>query len=448
MNFKRKISENIKQWKIDNVYKKKALIIKGLRQVGKTFIVNQFAKDNYENIIYINFKSHPNYKKIFQESLDINDILFNMSIIFPNSKFVEGKTVFIFDEIQECSSARSSLKFFCLDGRFDVIATGSLLGIKGYNRDIGEGPSTGFETTLIMKPMDFEEFCWAKGIDENSLNKVKELFINKKEIPSSIHDRLSLIFKQYMCVGGMPSIVDTFLTYSDLSKVKKEQHDLLESYKDDFGKYISKDGKESINGSLLAKINTVFNSIPSQLAKENKKFSYNELGKYSKKSIYEEAIQWLIDFGLVVPCYCLNNLQLPLEGNKNPDIYKLYFADTGLFLSSLNFDIYPHIINDDLNIYKGCIYENIIADALNKNGSKLYYYKKDSGLEIDFIEMIDNKLSAIEVKAKSGKSKSLNEVLTNKTKYSVDYGYKISKTNISKNGNIIHMPHYLCYLLF
>ena len=445
--FKRKILNEIEEWKKRNTKQKKALIIKGLRQVGKTYIVDYFARNNYSSVIYINFKSNPELKKIFSNSLEVDYLKTNISVSIPNAKFIDHDTVIILDEIQECNKARSSLKSFCLDGRYDVICTGSLLGIKGYNREIGYGPSTGYEETLTMKAMDFEEFLLALGISDDVLTSIKQSYANKTPINDAIDINLKRYFKEYICVGGMPSVVETFIEHRDMNIVLHSQRNLIESYKDDFGKYINSKGDELTNYALLSKINKVFDSIPSQLAKENKKFVYAELDKGAKKSIYEEAIDWLINFGLIVPCYCLKNPQLPLEGNKDPDTFKLYFADTGLFVSQLDEGTYKEILDDELKIYKGAIYENIISDAFTKNDKKLYYYKRTSGLEIDFVSKINNELSLIEVKAKSGKSKSLNEVLNNKKKYDVDRAYKLGNYSITKNKNIINLPHYLAFLL-
>ena len=445
--FRRKILLDIEKWKNNNKRKKKALIIKGLRQVGKTYIVDYFAKSNYGSVIYINFKSNPDYKSIFDGSLEIDSLKTNISAAIRNSKFIDGDTVIILDEIQECSNARTALKNICLDGRYDVICTGSLLGIKGYNRQQGQGPSTGYEDFLTMKAMDFEEFLWAIGIDESVTNKLYKLYTNKKEIDDSINNSIKQYFKEYMCVGGMPEAVEEYIYSHDMNAVLKIQRNLMSSYVDDFGKYIENDGKERINSSLLSKINTVFESIPSQLAKENNKFIYKELANHARKSMYEEAIDWLISFGLIVPCYNLHTLELPLEGNKDKDCFKLYFADTGLFISQLDDDTQKRILNDSLKIYKGAIYENIVADALWKSNKNLYYFRKTSGLEIDFVTKIDDKLSIIEVKSRGGRSKSMNEILSNTKKYHVDKAYKLEDSSISELENKTILPQYMAYLL-
>ena len=445
--FKRKVLLDIEKWKEKNNRKKKALIIKGLRQVGKTYIVDYFAKNNYKSVIYINFKTNPEYKDIFSGSLEIDLLKTNISASIRNSKFIDNETVIILDEIQECNNARTSLKNFCLDGRYDVICTGSLLGIKGYNRQQGQGPSTGYEEFLTMKAMDFEEFLWAIGIDEIVTNKLKEFYNDKQTIDDVIHNTTKQYFREYICVGGMPAVVEEYVYSHDMNAVLKEQRDLISSYIDDFGKHINADGKETINNALLSKINTVFESIPSQLAKENNKFTYKDLGQHARKNMYEEAIDWLISFGLIVPCYNLNALELPLEGNKDKDSFKLYYADTGLFISQLEDGTQKKILDDSLTIYKGAIYENIVADAFWKNDKNLYYYRKKSGLEIDFVTKVDDELSIIEVKSRSGRSKSMNEIINNKDKYHVNYAYKLENSNINVIGNKTILPQYIAYLL-
>lgn len=445
--FKRKILLDIEKWKERNSRKKKALIIKGLRQVGKTYIVDYFAKENYESIIYINFKSNPEYKTIFNSSLEVDSLKINISATIKNSKFIDNDTVIILDEIQECNNARTSLKNFCLDGRYDVICTGSLLGIKGYNRQLSQGPSTGYEEFLTMKAMDFEEFLWAIGIDETVTNKLKEFYNNKETIDEAINVSMKQYFKEYICVGGMPAVIEEYIYSHDLNAVLKVQRDLVNSYIDDFGKHIDITGKESINNSLLSKINTVFESIPSQLAKENNKFVYKELGSHARKSMYEEAIDWLISFGLVVPCYNLKTLELPLEGNKDKECFKLYFSDTGLFVSQLEDGTQKRILDGSLKIYKGAIYENIVADAFWKADKNLYYFRKSSGLEIDFVTKVNDELSIIEVKARSGRSKSMNEIINNTEKYHVEHAYKLDELNINTIKNKTTLPQYMAYLL-
>ena len=443
--FKRKITDEMLAWK--NTPNKKALIVKGLRQVGKTTSVRAFAQQNYENVVYVNFKSNNSAKRIFDDDLVINRITTDLSALLPDARFVPYKTVIIFDEIQECANARSSIKAFVEDGRYDVIGTGSLLGIKGYNKKKSKGVPVGFEKTIYMKPMDFEEFLWAKGIQQNVIDYLKDSYRSLTRISETTHRAMIRYFKEYICVGGMPRVVNVFVTSNDMNAVYDEQRDLIEEYKDDFGKHLDENEQEETNMVLLTRINNVFDSIPAQLAKENKKFVFSAMSKKGRSSEYMPAIQWLKDYGLINFCYNLSMIDRPLEGYKIDNIFKLYFVDSGLFISMLERGTASKILNDNLNIYKGAIYENIIADAFSKNGISLYYFHKESGLEIDFVSVINDLLSIVEVKARTGNSKSAKTVLNDKTRYNADNMIKLGEYNIGVKGNMITLPFYLSFLL-
>ena len=443
--FKRKITDEMLAWK--NTPNKKALIVKGLRQVGKTTSVRAFAQDNYENVVYVNFKSNYSAKRIFDDDLVINRITTDLSALLPDARFVPYKTVIIFDEIQECANARSSIKAFVEDGRYDVIGTGSLLGIKGYNKKKSKGVPVGFEKTIYMKPMDFEEFLWAKGIQQNVIDYLKDSYRSLTRISETTHRAMIRYFKEYICVGGMPRVVNVFVTSNDMNAVYDEQRDLIEEYKDDFGKHLDENEQEETNMVLLTRINNVFDSIPAQLAKENKKFVFSAMSKKGRSSEYMPAIQWLKDYGLINFCYNLSTIDRPLEGYKIDNIFKLYFVDSGLFISMLERGTASKILNDNLNIYKGAIYENIIADAFSKNGISLYYFHKESGLEIDFVSVINDLLSIVEVKARTGNSKSAKTVLNDKIRYNADNMLKLGEYNIGVKGNMITLPFYLSFLL-
>ena len=443
--FKRKITDEMLAWK--NAPNKKALIVKGLRQVGKTTSVRAFAQQNYENVVYVNFKSNNSAKRIFDDDLVINRITTDLSALLPDARFVPYKTVIIFDEIQECANARSSIKAFVEDGRYDVIGTGSLLGIKGYNKKKSKGVPVGFEKTIYMKPMDFEEFLWAKGIQQNVIDYLKDSYRSLTRISETTHRAMIRYFKEYICVGGMPRVVNVFVTSNDMNAVYDEQRDLIEEYKDDFGKHLDENEQEETNMVLLTRINNVFDSIPAQLAKENKKFVFSAMSKKGRSSEYMPAIQWLKDYGLINFCYNLSTIDRPLEGYKIDNIFKLYFVDSGLFISMLERGTASKILNDNLNIYKGAIYENIIADAFSKNGISLYYFHKESGLEIDFVSVINDLLSIVEVKARTGNSKSAKTVLNDKTRYNADNMIKLGEYNIGVKGNMITLPFYLSFLL-
>lgn len=443
--FKRKIMAEFEAWK-NSSGRKKALVVKGLRQIGKTYSVREFAKANYENIVYVNFKENESAKKIFDADLNVNRIIIDLSALIPGIHFVEGKTVIIFDEIQECANARSSIKPFCEDGRFDIIATGSLLGIKGYNKKKSKGVPTGFERIVYMKPMDFEEFLWAKGIGEDVIQYLRDCYKNKTPVSDATHQAMLRYFKEYICVGGLPYIVDQFISTNDMNVVWQEQHDIIEEYKDDFGKHLDENENEEIDLTLLARINRVFESIPAQLAKENKKFVFSALEKKGRSEKYLPAIQWLCDFGIITLCHNLNNITDPLEGNKIDNIFKIYMQDSGLFISMLDRDCASKILLGELGCYKGAIFENIIADSFSKQDRKLYYFHKDSGLEIDFVSKVNNDISLIEVKATTGNTKSAKTVLKN-SQYDVNVCYKLSENNIGIAENIITIPYYMTFLL-
>ena len=441
----RKITKVLLDWKNNTIIKKKALIIKGLRQIGKTFIVKQFAKENYENQIYINFKNNDDLKSVFEENLNVDRILMDLSAKMPNIKLIPYKTIIIFDEIQECANARASIKAFVEDGRYDIIATCSLLGIKGYNKKKGKGVPTGSEHIIYMYPLDFEEFLWAKGISKDVINYLKECFNNKEQISKAVHESMIRYFKEYICVGGLPEAVNIFLKTGDMNQVYNEQRDILEEYKDDFGKHLDANDNEEVDEFLLARIEEVFDSIPNQLAKENKKFQYSKIKIKGRSADYREAIQWLIDAGIVIPCYNLSTLESPLEGNKIDNVFKLYMRDSGLFVSMLEKGTAGEILSGNLGIYKGAIYENIIADAFAKMDRKLYYFHKDSGLEIDFITKYEGNITLIEVKSTTGKTKSASTILNDKN-YNINHCIKFGEYNIGFTNNILTLPYYLVFL--
>ena len=281
--FKRKILKEFEKW-MNGGGKKKALVVKGMRQIGKTSSVLEFARSHYKHVVYVNFKENDSARRIFDGDFNVNRMTIDLSALLPDARFEPKKTVIIFDEIQECANARASVKPFMEDGRYDVICTGSLLGIKGYNKKKGKGVPTGFERIVYMKPMDFEEFLWAKGIDEKVIDYLKECFRNKISVSGTTHNVMLRYFREYLCVGGLPYVVSRFVETNDMNVVWQEQQDILEEYKDDFGKHLDEDENEEVDRTLLGRINRVFDSIPAQLAKENKKFTYSSLEKKGRSA--------------------------------------------------------------------------------------------------------------------------------------------------------------------
>lgn len=444
--FKRKIETEFDLWFDSLKIKKKALVIRGARQVGKTTLALSYAKKKFTNVVYLDFKKEDELKKIFENTFNIDNIITLLSAYKYQEKFIPNKTVLIFDEIQECANARMAIKYFMLDGRYDIIATGSLLGIRGYNQKMSKGVPTGFEWFCYMKSLDFEEYLIAKGINQEVLKLLKISFINKTPINDSLHTKMLEYFNEYLVIGGMPEVVDTYFKTKNLELVKRIKTNILEEYKDDFGKHLNSLEKEYQDVKELTKTLEVYNSIPNQLAKENKKFQYSVIEKNARSKDYRDAITYLEDAGIITLCYNLSNLDLPLEGNKIIDQFKIYVNDTGLFVAMLEEDAIYNILTGNLGIYKGAIYENIVADSFIKNNKKLYYFSKSSGLEIDFIIKINGEIIPVEVKARSGRAKSLKEIINN-DKYLTKKGIKLTSNNISIVDNIINYPYYLVFLI-
>ena len=434
---KRKIEKRLLEWK--GTKAKKPLLIKGVRQCGKTSSVLKFANENYENVVYINFIEHPEYKAFFADTLDVKEILKKMSSLYSIHITEEAyKTIFIFDEIQNCGNARTALKFFAIDGRYDVIATGSLLGVKGAGEEPVSVP-VGYEDNIYMYPMDFEEFLWANDINDETINYIKNKFDNYEKIDEATHERFKRLFLYYIIVGGMPKAVDEFVKTNKIDEVLKIQKNIISDYRDDVIKYAK--------GNNKVKILECFDSIPSQLSKENKKFQYSIVKKGSKARDYDGCLEWLIDAGIVVKCKNLNALELPLDGNASNDCFKIYMQDIGLLIAMFEEGTQFDILNNKLWTYKGAIFENVAADILSKMGKKLYYYKKDSGLEIDFAIRYKNECVPLEIKSQTGNAKSLKTVLKNENVYHINNGIKFGDYNIGKEGKLLTAPLYTLFLL-
>ena len=441
--FKRKVYDEMLKWK--NTKNHKPLIIRGLRQIGKTTIAKDFAKDNYKSIILLDFRKEPSLHSLFDGDFNIDDITFAITLRKKDATFIPNDTVLIFDEIQDCPNARSSLKYFALDGRYDIIATGSMLGIKNYRttKKNLRGIPVGYEDYIDMKPMDFEEFLWANNINNDIISSLKDSITNLKQINSFIHKEMLDLFNKYLCIGGMPEAVDKYIETNDFNQVRKIQKRILADYEAEFGTHLNDNGEIVVDYYAKARILDTFHSIPRQLAKENQKFQYSVISKNAKRREYKTSIDWLEDYGLISLCHNLTSLELPLDSFAVEDVFKIYVNDTGLYIAMLDDDIPSNIINNSMGNGKGAIYENVIADALSKTNLKLYYYRKDSGLEIDFINKYNSKVCLVEVKAKSGKAKSASYILDNYDKYHIDQLLKFSSNNIGKANKILTFPYYL-----
>lgn len=434
---KRKIEQRLQEWKRSP--NRKPLLIKGCRQCGKTYSVLDFAKKNYKHVVYLNFFENPDYCSVFEGSLEIDNITMLLSALLGSEAVFEpGKTILVLDEIQECPDARTALKFFHLDGRYDVIGTGSLLGVRGYGKEPKSIP-VGYETTIDMSPLDFEEFLWANGISEVVIDSLRKNIRGVTPVPVALHKKMRQLLLQYTVVGGMPDVVQTFVDTKRLDEVLNMQRDIVRSYEDDMIKYANQKDKSHIL--------ECFQSIPKQLSKENKKFQYSVVKKGSTASKYAGSLQWIEDAGIISRCYNLTATELPLDGNAQDDVFKVYMRDCGLFISMLEDGTQFDVLQGNLARYKGAIFENLIADMFTKMGRKLYYFHKNSGLEVDFVIRYKGACTLVEVKASSGNTKSTKTILAHPEKYHVNSAIKLGDYNVGKSGEILTLPLYMAFLL-
>lgn len=434
---KRKIEKTLLNWL--NTENRNPLILKGCRQCGKTFSVLQFAQQHYKHVVYLNFFENPDYRTIFEGSLKVDDVVLMMSaFVGANVRFIPHETVIVLDEIQECPRARAALKFFKLDGRFDVLATGSLLGISGYRSEDYSVP-VGYETIIDMFPLDFEEFLWANGIEDSLIVLLKQCLEEERPVPEALHQRMRDLLLQYVVVGGMPHIVDQFIKEKNVAFVREEQKLLIRSFEDDMVKYAQ--------GADKSRIRECFESIPKQLARDNKKFQFSLIKKTARSNQYVGSLQWLEDTGLIRRCYNLTLPELPLEGNACHDKFKVYMADTGLFVGMLEDGTERDILQGDLFGYKGAIFENLVADFFIKMKRPLYYFQKDTGLEVDFVMRYKGEAVLLEVKATSGNTKSTRTILKHPEKYHVHSAIKLGDYNVGRREQLLTLPLYMGFLL-
>ena len=434
---KRKMYKYLINWKQKK--DKSALIIKGARQVGKSYLVREFGRNEYESYIEINFLKNPLYKNIFKGDLSSEEIFKRLSAYIPNLKIIPFKTLLFLDEIQVCAEARTAVKFLVEDGSVDVISSGSLLGLsylEDDDKNVTEPTSlpVGYEEQITMYSLDFEEFLWAKGYNDDAIAYLKDFYISNKEVSKELNDKYLELFREFMIVGGMPEVVQTFIDTNNFQEASKIQGKILADYQDDISKHAK--GQEKI------KVRQCYDSIPKQLAKEYKKFQYSvvEKGKTSKK--YGGSIKWLCDSSLVNKCSNVNEAYIPLLAYEMDDQFKLYLNDTGLLLYLYGPETKLAILNNTLKgNAKGGIYENIISELLLKRGYKLYYYKtQNSSMEIEFVIEKNGEVIPIEVKAGNDSTPSLNSFIN---KYHPKVSYKFVNGNVGFLDGKKTLPHYM-----
>jgi len=414
---------------------KKPLMIYGARQVGKTYLIQNFAKKNYEHLYYINFEFDVNAKKLFDGNLDIKTLLLQLSAYNSEVPIIEGKTLIFLDEAQKCPQVLTALKSFAIDGRFDVIVSGSMLGI--IMHEVSSFP-VGYVEKLYMRPMSFKEFLWANNFSDEMIATYKEYYDNETPLPTLVHDKLNELFLHYVAVGGMPEAVKAYIDSSNMYNVLQIQKRILDDYKDDIAKYSTKMMKE--------KVRECFESIPDQLAKDNKKFQYKIIKQGGTARYYGNSLSWILDSGLGIKVNKLKTFDIPLKAYRDPNAFKFYLNDTGLLLAFYKENLSNEIINGNLGVFKGGIFENVIAQCLTDNDMSIYYYQKSDYLEIDFITYLDNKIVPIEVK--SGKNIRAVSIKNIVDKENLDYGIILSMNNLNcSNPKIKYLPLYMIMFL-
>lgn len=437
---KRKIYDKLLEWKSN--HSNTCLMVKGARQVGKTFIIREFGRNEYESFIEINFIRSPEFKAVFDGELSADEIYKRLSLFARDARLIPGKTLIFLDEIQNCGNARTAIKFLAEDGRFDVISSGSLLGLtyaENGDADVEEPASvpTGYEDFLTMYSLDFEEFLWAEGYSEDAVMVLRDYFDTLEKVPDAINEKYQNLFREYMVVGGMPEIVSDYVTNHDFGRVKLLQERLLENYRLDISKHAK--------GAEKVKVRKCYDAIPRQLAKELKKFQYSTVEKGQTRKKYGGSIQWLEDSSLVHVCHNVHEPFIPLMANAIDNQFKLYINDTGLLLAMYGDETKKAVLTNTIKgSAKGGIYENAISEALIKRGYKLYYFKPDDNREIEFVIEKDGYAVPVEVKAGNTSTISLNSFIE---EFKPAHAYKLIGGNTGRVGSKITIPHYMVIFL-
>lgn len=433
---KRKIDAYLSEWKCNP--ERLPLIVKGARQIGKTVSIENFAKSHYKSVVSINFALQKQFRSIFDDGFDVDKIIRNISLINPDLEFIPNDTLIFFDELQACANCATSLKAFKLDGRYDVICSGSLMGINYHEI---ESNSVGFKEDYEMHSMDFEEFLWAKGYKPEQIEEMYQSMLSAAPLSNVLLDVMFDNFREYLVLGGMPAIVRTFIENKNFSGTLKMQRQILLDYEEDITKYAE--------GLDKGKVLNVYRKIPAFLGKENKKFQISKVEKGARSREYAGTLDWLDSAGIINVCYCMEQPELPLKGNYNPADFKVYFRDSGLLIGSLDDEAQEDLrFNKNFNTYKGAIYENIVGDMLVKQGCQLYFYKNERGtLEMDFFMRDSDSLVPVEVKANDGATISLNKLIDSEKYSDIKYGIKLGNKNIGFNGKFYTFPYFLTFML-
>ena len=419
------------------------LVVRGLRQIGKTYAVRRFGEMFYENVIYLDLRANVAVHKAFAGDFDVNQMVLAITSVETNARFVPKKTLLILDEIQDCANARSSLKYWDMDGRFDVICTGSFLGVKGFRSPYVRGVPVGYEEELTMYPLTFHEFLVNTGMDKTIFAYIEKSIAEKTMVAETVHESLRQLYLQYLIVGGMPEVVNIFFATHDLNQVRELQRQILNSIRDDFGRYKSADGSDKVNEVLKLRAEACLNSLPAQLSKEYKKFQFSMVDVKGHSPEKADGLQYLEDVGLVVRAYNTRELVCPLEGAKIATEFKVFFIDTGLLVSQLGDDVAAKILNGEMGAYKGAVAENMVAAAFAKIDRPLFYFHAPSGSpELDFLFEKAGEVVLVECKATNNRATSMKFVLANPQKYGAHPAVKIADANMGRGAGYDTYPLY------
>ncbi len=441
---KRKIYSRLLDWKHrrHHEYIKKCLLVKGARQVGKSFIIREFGQREYESFVCIDFFRQPDLKYIFDGDLTSEEILKRITAHIRDFRLIPGSTLIFLDEIQRCGNARTAIKFLAEDMRFDVISSGSLMGLT-YGEDDDETTEVpasvpvGYETQITMYSLDFEEFLWAYGYDDSAVSVLRSYFESGETIPEAVHQKYESLFREFMVVGGMPEVVADFAVHKDFNRVDSIQNDIIAEYRDDISKHAKGREKQLVR--------MCYDAVPKQLAKELKKFQYSTVEKGQTRRKYGGSVQWLKDSEIVNACYNIHEPYLPLMANANEEQFKLYLNDTGLLCCMYGFETKLAVLKDTIRgNARGGIYENIIAECLLKQGYTLYYFKPDSEHEIEFLIEKNGEVIPVEVKAGNNPTVSLNQFIE---EFEPSVAYKLIGGRNGRAGAKITLPHYFVMFL-
>ncbi|MCQ3035530.1 MAG: AAA family ATPase [Bacilli bacterium] len=448
VELRRHIDLWLDNWK--NTPKHKPVLIKGIRQSGKTYAIRKFGfnKSNYDVAIYINFWDNPELISCFEGDLKIDTLIQELSFKLQMPHLVPGKTVFIFDEVQECPRALLSLKINEQDERFDFIASGSYLGVNGYVAGDETPKPVGSVEEFDMRTMDFEEFLWAKGYKDEQILLIKEAFENKKPLSNSIHESFNNLFREYLCIGGFPEAVKNYVSTNNMYTSLQITRRITKDLQDDFGRRRGKDKSALFKPNEVARIRSAFSLIPSFLGKENKRYIVSKIDGKGAKDAGKDALEYLKDTGVILKIHNLSIPSTPLLVNAIQNQYKVFPTDIGMLIGMLEDGVIDSIMSGNLGIAKGMIYEAIVVDALYKRGGSLFYFAKDSGLELDFVVNIKGDSTILEVKATDGNTKSAKTVIAHPDHYGKNRLIRIKESNIGYQDNILTIPHYMAYLLF